>query len=104
MKSKKRPWFQIHLSTALVLMFVAGVLIKINLVRYLIFGTVHQGWPWSYKWTYYVAVEIESTHYDTLWWAWLYWGLIGNVATALAILAAVAVTLEWRIRRRDARE
>jgi hypothetical protein len=53
----KRRWFQIHLSTAIVMMFVAGVILFLNLTRhdgkFVSSGDHYWGWP------YYVYVRVR---------------------------------------------
>ena len=42
----KRRWFQIHLSTAIVLMFVAGGLVWLNVRQHTVnFSVIEYGWP-----------------------------------------------------------
>jgi len=77
---KKRAWFQIHLSTAIVLMFVAGVLV------------------WA---------TIAYLHYadNMLWYENTFLELIVSTGVFcifdLSILVAVGVACEWAIRRRE---
>jgi len=137
----KRSWFQIHLSTAIVLMFVAGVLVWANSRNELkesYFLTVTDwgngrdikfnkprtqfiGWP----------LEVRTLQYDFIYAGqlpenldprisnlpikelpdppvvkphrakWDMRSVLVNLVTALAILTAVAVGCEWRVRRRS---
>lgn len=115
----KRRWFQVHLSTVVVMAFVAGVLIFVN-VRPRVVDLSHipgipsdfiqseHGWPfWS--WT-----QVNKT------WKHGHWknkneplvfedkgfiqhvpsGWVGNVAFAVVVLFGIAVLCEYLIRRR----
>ena len=83
MSEKPRRWFQIHLSTAVVLMVVAGALLGLNISN--------AGWP----------IQIE------------YWGSLRNhpqlrgivldICLNIEILLGVPALLEYLIRRREAR-
>jgi|SRR5579862_60054 len=107
----RRGRFQIHLSTAVVLMFVAGGIIWAN-VRLSIYGIY--GWPWAAIWsdvpiwkrkpaiTVATGVPFPSDMtfknvYDAR-------AISVDVAVALAILFAVWFLCEWLIRRRAARK
>ncbi|HLX62997.1 MAG TPA: hypothetical protein VKX17_17130 [Planctomycetota bacterium] len=92
----RRARFQIHLSTAIVLMFVAGVLIWANLeVRYVHPYSKECGWPLPFMtkspppgpWA--IGPTVET---DTL-------GYVVDFACSIAILVAVYLLLEWLIRR-----
>jgi len=109
---RKRSWFQIHLSTAVVLMVVAGVLLWANVVD-VSFDNVRVfrpyehvegiGWPlplytdpagdvyWSGPPEYYEQIMLRN---------WEYSNILINLFTALAILTAVAVGCEGWVRRR----
>jgi hypothetical protein len=129
----RRPWFQIHLSTAIVLMFVAGGLMFANFGARITKPTsnfkMEFGWP-CIVWTrfeirdllsfehredeYRIRVEggdeivvpqEDMEHFDSR-------GISSgprikslaiNLATALAILASIAFGCEWHIRRRESR-
>jgi hypothetical protein len=103
---RKRPWFQFHLSTAIVLMFVASGLLWANLSESPAGNlsdwgvTVHiYGWPAKVYW-----VTSDKTG-DGFFWKERggYSGLAMDAGAALAVLLAVAVFCEWRIRRRERR-
>jgi len=108
-----RRFFQLHLSTALVLMLLAaGVLAANVLPRAHQFGNLKyevSGWPW----VLYVEVDYDDPGYYTLvtlqrGWAtersvkdYWYARMSGNIAVALGILTIAALVLEWRLRRRE---
>ncbi len=91
---KNRPLFQFHLSTAIVLMFVAAGLLWMNLnprrdmhhadVGYL-------GWP--------VWFHVRDLNNALFHW----WRLIANLLLNVMLLVALGVVCEWRIRRRERR-
>jgi len=99
-----RRWFQVHLSTAIVLMFVAGILIWLNIYAndseisgteqgYVVFSS--HGWPMKC---------LVVGQYPEIWfyrWSWKY--VVLNSIFALAILCLTALILKLRIRRREAR-
>ena len=95
---RKRPWFQIHLSTAVVLMVVAGGLVWANVALKSIYGIYDSyGWPFdafyarSNRSGGYFGIQIEGLHAGPA---------LGNLIVTLAILTAVAVGCEWWVRRR----
>jgi hypothetical protein len=117
----RRPWFQIHLSTAIVLMFVAGGIGSINLrvtrtertesVFSSIVGEGHAddkftyyGWPCD---SFYElsTVEKDGTEYfyDSPIRRWMPKGIIVNIFAAMISLIAVWYACEWLLRRREAR-
>jgi len=84
--------FQIHLLTAIVMMFVAGGLIWVNIEDRPIYHPGGTGWPISYMWrdnTNAPTVELLVVLYD--------------LAFGLAILFAIWFLCERLIRRRAAR-
>ena len=109
---KKRAWFQIHLSTAVVLIVVAGVLVWINVSprivppdpmpkEVLALGISftpqskfsEYGWPFT---SYCLHEFADGTDFGE-------WGLgklILNCLNSLTILTAVAVGCEGWVRRR----
>ena len=119
---KKRSWFQVHLSTAVVLMITAGVLMLANLRppkivdydQFLTLSFYSSGWPFRELNTFEQKgspnlrelLEIEDLRQELL-------SLrntsrfsslptmLANVAVALAILTAVAMGCEWWVRRRE---
>jgi len=106
---KKRPLFQIHLSTAIVLMFVAGGLLWAN-VR-----PIHDGrviglnsrlgnWVPSYVRGFPISVQKWYDDGDTNYKSeWSLPGIAANTAAALLILTAATAVSEYLIRRRERR-
>ncbi len=95
---KKRPWFQFHLSTAVVLMFVAAGLLWLNMRDTWSPWVILHGWP-------FVATE-RMVHFDNDFPFALHvkpLGLAANALFALVVLYLVAFLCEWRIRRKSAR-
>jgi hypothetical protein len=118
-KNSSRPWFQLHLSTAIVLMFVAGGFIWANTVKAIAkvihtpATTMHamrtdgvcmpftnpardtpvfeQGWPATFRSEMNAVAE------------WRYKALACDVAALGAILLAFTVLCEYFFRRREAR-
>ena len=102
-QSHKRTRLQFHLSTAIVLMFVAGVLIWTNSVERLAhfedtFRTPSGGRVWfsgipafGPGWPMVASPEADVDYKIVAWGA--------NLVTALAMLTAVAVDCEWWVRR-----
>ena len=110
---KKRPWFQVHLSTAVVLMFVAGGIMWANLSgEFAVLPKIYLGCPKSYRydgfgWPFRVFVEyydftpptgeIMATR------LMLYDAVCKNVLVGVVILNLVLLVCEWRIRRQPYR-
>ena len=118
---KKRHWFQIHLSTAIVLMFVAGGLIFLN-SRFIRKFDVHIGarvcidikcscgWPKEIASfesqvdpTEEVWIEMKNNNLES--WLpdsfnWNILGLLFNLMIGVLILSLAGSSCEWRIRRR----
>ncbi|HLX62573.1 MAG TPA: hypothetical protein VKX17_14950 [Planctomycetota bacterium] len=104
----RRARFQIHLSTAIVLMFVAGGLIWLNVLErsagmflsgpHIIFAK-DCGWP-CFAWTKVIEYfPLQSRVCRPS-----YIGICINLVVALAILFAVYFLCESLIRRRAARK
>ena len=109
----KRRWFQIHLSTAIVLMFVAGGFIGVNLqdreYPYLTWGTDSgpakeiridscPGWPWRIRsGTRLKGGKTRGKSGYT--WYPLYVAL--DAAVALTLTALIGLALELVLRRRE---
>ena len=104
-ETKKRRWFQIHLSTAVVLMITAGVLMWANL-REQRGGTkcrphewgFYYGWPISLFESLGSDITCESDHTERQ------VQMVVNILVSFAILAAVGFTCEWWARRRKPKE
>jgi hypothetical protein len=99
----KRPWFQFHLSTAIILMFVASGLLGANLYEqpplYLQIPfddlNLSRGWPWIY-YECYGRHRISGPWYNE---RWHLWPLLGDTAVGFATVFVTAILLEYRIRR-----
>lgn len=112
MAAAARSRFRIHLSTAIVLMFVASGLLWANISQRARYATNYfdqgelyiasHGWPFgvSYQWIVLGNEEMAQaplSKFDPQ----IHWLNIGaNTAIALTILFACGCLLEWRIRRR----
>jgi|SRR5579862_107822 len=110
----RRGRFQIHLSTAIVMMFVAGGLIWANVTkqpsRVTRWSELEKtdpmyldayGWPCVVK----AIVIFETSDGELDWYPMpLGWSIAIDVAVALLILFAVWSVCEWLIRRRAARK
>jgi hypothetical protein len=101
---RRRPWFQFHLSTAVVLMFVASGLLWASVHEYnewepLGYWTLvsKRGWPMAYLRATRLSRGSSALFEQHMSVA----SLVLDIAVALAILLATAVVLEWRIRRRQ---
>ena len=119
MSDKPRRWLQLHLSTCIMLMFVAGSLMWANTFsfsghrthEYLddeATGQTHLeekpifefGWPFIYctNWPTFRNTD-DSPVLD-----WHQSRLYANVLVGFAILAAAAFVCEWFSRRRESRK
>lgn len=107
-KPKKRPWFQFHLSTAVVLMFVAAGLMWLNIT---VFEGVlktrepgkSRGWPFGcwgeYTWSAYHWDElVQGPEHRVEVHCWL---VLCNLVVALLILCVVGFVCEQYIRRKS---
>jgi hypothetical protein len=120
---KKRPLFQYHLSTAVVLMFVAAGLLWLNMRRDTVRERVRwgecgpqsyaYGWPFE-AYCYATPPRLTTPEGDLFPGrvaprspplqsvvVWHRVGLLGDILVALAIVIAVGVFCEWLIRRRE---
>ncbi len=104
----KLPRLQLHLSTCIVLMFVAGGFIWKNLPQrnYIpqyvmteqeVISYFTQGWPYIFR----TPTEITDRG-DIIYGRVVYAPLAANLFIAFAILAPVAFVCEWFLRRRRA--
>src|SRR5947208_189659 len=89
MSDKRRVWFQIHLSTAIVLMFVGGGLLWLNVQ-----GKFAIGWPLQFYLSHSSYLKVTFSEFQPVpidladkWW---YSRLFADFAADLAILTAVA--------------
>ena len=86
-----RKRFQIHLSTAIVMMFVAGALIWANMKNE--FSVAHYGWP---------VPAIYSAGFNGITINYRYIAI--DIVIAFNILYITRHFCEWVIRRRSARK
>jgi hypothetical protein len=110
-----RKWFQIHLSTAIVLMVLAGGMVWLNVSwqQSVLFDS-HGGHQYAYGWPVhcfvvkhqYFLVTAESQilggalrEYDALTFGLIMKWIVPNALATLGVLGIAAVILEWRIRR-----
>jgi hypothetical protein len=96
---RRRSWFQIHLSTAIMLMLVAGGLVWANAepTKFYSMGdelVFFRGWPYTFQ------GNINGDVIKDYFWPEY---MARNVASAVMILGTVAFACEWWIRRRSAR-
>jgi len=105
---KKRPWFQFHLSTAIVLMFVAAGLLWLNLRDPVLtskncYGDGwyiwDRGWPLPHSRVGTTEFPMTEEYLDALFFP----GMLADSIVGLSVLVAVAVACEWPIRRREAK-
>ena len=108
--SKRRAWFQLHLSTCVVLMVVAGVLLALNfrdsndLIGVAYYGNwrsiepsvstkefVTRGWP-KVCW-----VEVNGP--ERVYTYWRKKEVLIDTGVAVAVLLGALVLCEWRVRR-----
>ena len=100
MSEKKRRLFQIHLSTAIVMMFVAGGLVRANTAAR-IFAYSEGKDPWfANGWPITFLEKLE----DGSEWRQIFWSaLYADIAISVLILGTVAFVCE-RLTRREARK
>ncbi|HYG78437.1 MAG TPA: hypothetical protein VEK08_25775 [Planctomycetota bacterium] len=102
----KPRWFQLHLSTCVVLMFVAGGLLWANLVERKQIDSdnrvwAHLGWPIWFTSTFkggWISIGKPERWYEfhSTW-------LVFDVLIGLALLFTVATAIESYLRRREDR-
>ena len=106
--SRKRGWFQFHLSTAIVLVLVAGGLMGANLVPHALLGYTHGclsdlgaydilgfGWP---AYCLYTFVEEKTSTLRVVHWSYL--ALAIDLAISLILIAATCFIWERKVARR----
>lgn len=114
MNTPRRNWLQIHLSTAIILMFAAGGILWANTraqVRYknaeFAYAINSYGWPREAL-TYFSDTVIESNGgleiVRTPYRKWRFWNTAEDALFAFAILLSVGVACEVWIRRRAGRK
>ncbi|MCK6472466.1 MAG: hypothetical protein L6R28_12045 [Planctomycetes bacterium] len=104
-----RPWFQLHLSTCVVLMLAAGVLVGANFVpstRAVVwipfadhpsFSDSGSGNPNADGWGWPMTFRVLNVLGEPL---WRIEGVVFDVLVALGIIFSLGFAIEWRIRRR----
>ena len=93
---KKRPWFQIYLSTAIMLMFVADGLVFLSSINHTV-DAASYGFPW----TFYMrwpdppygpnGPQFSEFYYSNLAW---------DLAVLICVLALTGGVFEFMLRRR----
>ena len=114
---KKRPFFQFHLSTLIVLTFLAARLLWANMAGqewvsqsnhapHVTYCNTDYGWPVHSVTRYFVTEvdgkRIEPSHLVSDIWKWQWCAC--DAIVALAICGTIAFLLERRIRRRERRQ
>lgn len=115
--ARKRPWFQLHLTTCVVLTIVGAVLIWLNLAEQISFDSdtfafedrsgIRVGWPrcalFAEDGSVYVGGS-ESRNspraYESFDRRVIYDWLLPDVSAAVGLLASAALLCEWSIKRR----
>ena len=123
----RRAWFQIHLSTAIVLMFVASGLMWANMravpteswLAVSKFAREHPlsenpndrgalcdpspHFEYGFPSVAYSSGQIYFYRANTFWSEWSPRGIATNSCVVIVLLATVAFISEWLVRRREAR-
>ena len=106
--AKKRRWLQYHLSTAIVMMFVAGGLLGMQFwprsdrcfggcLSYLgAFNVESYGWPLPVLWCFSEHRDLMDRHSH-----WTNTMAVANVIFGALLVLAAAFICEWFIRRRE---
>jgi len=119
-EKRKRAWFQYHLSTAMILMFVAAILLWANIRPYPARDYIYRneltgskgwgiradpygpflarGWPTAFM--IVAAVEPRPLFGGEYQEVFDVHGMIGDFVFAFTILPIVGVLCEWSIRRK----
>jgi len=121
----KRGFWQIHLSTALLLLMAASALLGGNVHRREFYSTqyklttldgvehlvtefqVYRGWPWSYREGYRIVNEPEITDDPENGFRYSYNhtpSTFLNIVFAAAMLVTITFISEWLIRRLEVRK
>ena len=104
---KKRPWCQFHLSTAIVLMLVAGVLITLNQRHFkfrLDANTVYcmYGFPIQC-----IPIKVDDPEFEPIqgvgeaYFDPAYWAILLDIAANSVCITGTWWLCEWSIRRRE---
>src|SRR5438045_2886081 len=88
----RRPWFQIHLSTAIVLMFVAGLLLRANMLPSVSRGDDPARADWYYGWPYPLLIVAQDGSRTAK--LWLTESLYFDIPIALAVVVVPAILIE----------
>jgi hypothetical protein len=108
----KRRWYQIHLSTLVLITLMAGGFLQLNMTVFLSFLRDRDlgwtcGWPWG-CWGVYHRGDTTSgglvVRKGGRVVEFHFWPALCDVLVALLIIIAVALLFEWRIRRKEGRE
>ena len=128
MSEKPRRWFQIHLSTAVVLMLLMALILFLNTFWHNSFLNMKwhgsflidpstgpqyaYGWPVQcfaseHRFIVILATQngsVELHQYGGFTFDLFREWILPNIMSALGILFAIVIPLEWHLRRRDARK
>jgi hypothetical protein len=106
----RRARFQVHLSTAIVLMFTAGALMWANVTPCKViiwpFLAQYNGWPFTAIGDTIILPDAKNDSKQFIYIISgtsqfiIYWRLCLDIAIALLILSSVWYACEWLIRRR----
>jgi len=109
---KKRRFWQLHLSTAVLLMFVSGSLVGSNTrdrdpvywdSYFRGLRRVPTGWPFEFKQRFETYDAENDKVLNAEEGPCNVWSLAGDIFTAIGICSSVAFISEWLIRRREGR-
>ena len=99
MTGTRRPWFQFHLSTAVVLMFVAGGLMWANMTKSVVMlSRPAESFGWPVPFLIY-RVGMKGDVYQD----WYHACFVLDALLALCILLLCALSCEYLLRRRERR-
>jgi hypothetical protein len=102
--ARKRRWFQFHLSTAIVLMFVASALLWLNLRQSIGYEDRSyvvrlRGWPVAFIYEHYWKPFPEWVAEPT----WVPWGLTLDLGVGVGVLFLMFVLVEKVLLRGNRR-